>query len=41
VAVDAEPEDLARVKEAGTTLSHGIRTRREGAADQPPDESEG
>jgi hypothetical protein len=46
VAVDAEPEDLARLKEAGTTLSHAIRTRtearaRDGAADEPQDENEG
>jgi dihydropteroate synthase len=41
VAVDAEPEDLARLKEAGTTLSHAIRTRRDGTDNEPQDESEG
>jgi dihydropteroate synthase len=44
VAVDAQPEDLERLKEAGTTLSHAIRTRSGEAkdgADKPQDGSEG
>ena len=45
VAADSGAEDLARLKEAGTTLSHGIRTRGEakaadGAAAEPQSESE-
>jgi dihydropteroate synthase len=47
VATDVEPEDLARLKEAGTTLSHAIRTGS-GAGDattsaktEPQDENEG
>ena len=45
VAADAETEDMARLKEAGTTLSHAIRTRggeaQGGTKDETQDENEG